>query len=248
MGRNKFEKQLKEQLQGREINPSEGAWERISQQLEESQTPKPKNFKWYGIAAGFIGLLFISGLYLTTRGLPADNDIQISNVEKDSIRPNNTPEIIYKPKIGEDRVIVDSKVQEQVEELNQSRNKQNTDIANMDALGSSNEEIRKVEKATFPLKTSQELMDIKIAEIVAQVALLENGNRTVTAVEIDSLLNSAQRQLLEDKTFINDRSVDAMVLLADVEDELDTSFRDQIFDALKEGFLKVRTAVADRNK
>ena len=36
--------------------------------------------------------------------------------------------------------------------------------------------------------------------------------------------------------------------LTEVEDELDQSFRDQIFDSLKEGFLKVRTAVADRNK
>jgi len=36
--------------------------------------------------------------------------------------------------------------------------------------------------------------------------------------------------------------------LAEVEDELDESFRDQIFDALKTGYLKLRTAVADRNQ
>ncbi len=246
MGRNKFEKQLKEQLQGREIKPSEGAWERISQQLEESKTPKAKNFKWYGIAAGFIGLIFISGLYLTTRGLSTDNDTQITNVKKDSILSNTTPEIIYEPKIGEERVIVDSKVQE--EESIQSRNNQNMDSAKMDGLASSKEEIRKVEKTSVQWNTSEELIDTKIAEVVAQVALLEHENSTVTDAEIDSLLRGAQRQLLEDKIFRNDRSVDAMALLADVEHELDTSFRDQIFDALKDGFLKVRTAVADRNK
>jgi len=38
-----------------------------------------------------------------------------------------------------------------------------------------------------------------------------------------------------------------MALLTEVEGELDQSFRDQIFEKLKSGFLKVRTAVADRN-
>jgi len=35
--------------------------------------------------------------------------------------------------------------------------------------------------------------------------------------------------------------------LNEVEGELDISFREQIFESLKTGFLKVRTAVADRN-
>ena len=246
MGRNKFEKQLKEHLKDREIKPSEEAWERISQQLEVSNTPKSKNFKWYGIAAGFIGLIFISVWYFTMRGLSADNDTQITNVKKDTILSNKTPEIICKSKVEEDRFIGDGKVQG--EKSIQSKNKRNTDTPKKDALVSSKAEERKVEKTPAPLNPSKEFIDIKIAEIVAQVALLESENSTVTDAEIDSLLRGAQRQLLEDKIFRNDRSVDAMALLADVEDELDTSFRDQIFDALKDVFLKVRTAVADRNK
>jgi hypothetical protein len=36
-------------------------------------------------------------------------------------------------------------------------------------------------------------------------------------------------------------------LLSDVEDELNRSLRDQLFEKLKEGYQKVRTAVVYRN-
>jgi hypothetical protein len=39
-----------------------------------------------------------------------------------------------------------------------------------------------------------------------------------------------------------------MALLNQAETELDLSVRDQLFEALKSGYLKVRTAVADRDK
>ncbi|PHQ62576.1 MAG: hypothetical protein COC08_00130 [Maribacter sp.] len=69
----------------------------------------------------------------------------------------------------------------------------------------------------------------------------------MTDAEVDSLLRKAQEEILANKIFGEDYSVDAMALLNEVEDELDQSFRDQIFETLKIGFLKVRTAVANRN-
>lgn len=91
-------------------------------------------------------------------------------------------------------------------------------------------------------------METKIAEIVAQVDFLEKKNGAVTKAEIDTLLRQAQKEILEHKVFYKGNTIDAMALLVDVEDELDQSFRDRIFEALKEGYTKVRTAVADRNQ
>ena len=84
--------------------------------------------------------------------------------------------------------------------------------------------------------------------MVMHIDVLESKNTEVTDTEIDSLLRQAQREILEDKIFGKDNTVDAIALLADVEKELDKSFRDEIFDALKDGFIKVRTAVADRDR
>ena len=78
--------------------------------------------------------------------------------------------------------------------------------------------------------------------------MLEKNNTWVTDAEVNQLLRQAQEEILATKVLRYDNSVDATALLADVEGELDKSFRDQSFDALKDGFVKVRTAVADRNK
>jgi hypothetical protein len=69
----------------------------------------------------------------------------------------------------------------------------------------------------------------------------------VTDAELDSLLRNAQEAIVREQLFNTDKTVNAIALLTEVEDELDQSFRTQIFQSLKTGFLKVRTAVADRN-
>ncbi len=84
--------------------------------------------------------------------------------------------------------------------------------------------------------------------MVEQIDFLEQHQREVTNAEIDALLKKAQQEILQEQLFMKGNSVDAMALLTQVEGEMDQSFRDQIFDALKDGFLKVRTAVATRNE
>ena len=252
MERNKFEKELKERLRKQEIKPSEGAWDRISKQLEGSEAPKPawsanrpNRFQWYGIAAGLGGILFVSVLYFTKVEPSAEPETDITKVVKDSTPLNTTTKITQQEKLTENDTIGDMKSRE---EIVIEKPRQHRDRLVTDAWVSSKNEESKVEKLPVPLNTSDEIIHEKIAEIVAKVEGLEKTNATVTDAEIDSLLRGAQQEILEDKIFWKDRSVDAMALLADVEDELDRSFRDQIFDALKDGFVKVRTAVADRNK
>ncbi len=251
MGRNKFEKELKERLQKQEIEPSEGAWGRISKQLEDYEAPKPawsasrpNRFQWYGIAAGLGAILFVSVLYFTKMEPSIEPESEITNV-KESIPLITTTKMNEEENLTENDAIVDSKPREEIsiEKPRQHQDRWVTDAG----IHSKNEE-SKVEKLPVPLSTSDEIIHEKIAQIIAQVERLEKKNASVTDAEIDSLLRGAQQEILEDKIFRKDRSVDAMALLADVEDELDRSFRDQIFDALKDGFVKVRTAVADRNK
>jgi hypothetical protein len=45
----------------------------------------------------------------------------------------------------------------------------------------------------------------------------------------------------------NTQKIDASALLMDVELELEQSFRDKVFEMLGEGFIKIRTAVSERN-
>ena len=80
------------------------------------------------------------------------------------------------------------------------------------------------------------------------VQKIQNENNTVTPDEIDALLAKAQRDISNNRILqANTQKVDAAALLLDVETELERSFRDRVFDALGEGFNKVRSAVAERN-
>jgi len=86
----------------------------------------------------------------------------------------------------------------------------------------------------------------KIANVIAQIEDLEENNIQVTDAEIDKLLMEAQREIATSK-IIKSSTVSASALLQDVENELDESFKQRVFDALKKGFQKVRTAVVERD-
>jgi len=62
---NKFEKHIKNQLEEREIKPSSGAWEKLSERLDdEIPQVKKRNYFFYAVAASFIGLLIASIIYV----------------------------------------------------------------------------------------------------------------------------------------------------------------------------------------
>ena len=246
MAPNKFERHIKKQLQEREIHPSKNVWNRISKQLEIVEDPKSPSFFRYGIAAGFIGILVLSIWYFNSDQSIADP--QAVEVEK-PITPTEKeqkPQGVLKEKIHEDQIVV--KQETLPKKTNGIASLKKPDKVVEKTVVNESKNDRFVEKVDITSKVSEELIDMKVAEIIAQVDLLEKENTLVTDAEIDVLLRKAEEEMLENKLFLKNNSVDAMALLADVEEELDKSFRDQIFDALKDGFVKVRTSVADRNK
>ena len=84
--------------------------------------------------------------------------------------------------------------------------------------------------------------------ILTEVAQREQeGGAVVTDAEIDSLLREAQERIAALAYRMPRDSVDARSLLSAAESELDQTFREELFEKLKDGFRKVRTAVADRN-
>ena len=90
--------------------------------------------------------------------------------------------------------------------------------------------------------------DEKLKEVVAQIQELKNTNEAVTEDEIDALLKEAEKAIFKEKIkSANTQTVDADALLQDVEADLQQSFRDRVFEALKTSYETVKTAVAERN-
>ncbi|MFS4494882.1 hypothetical protein [Maribacter sp. 2308TA10-17] len=254
MAPNKFEKHIKKQLQEREIQPSANAWEKLSEKLDldaDAPQSKKRNYFWYSIAASFIGLLIISVVYFSS-GSPLNTspDVQIVETKEDA-SDTKTDSILKDDKEIEETVAENDKTElapaRKVERIIGSQTSELKDqITSVDPVNKEAEAA--VEKSSKPTYFKEEIINTKILEIVATVDSLELNRDALTEAEVDDLLRNAQDEILREKLFNQNGSVDAMALLTEVEDELDKSFRDQIFESLKTGFLKVRTAVADRNK
>jgi hypothetical protein len=252
---NNFEKHIKKQLEKREIPPSSQAWQKVVDRLDVTPRPRSNRFFWYGIAASFAGLLVISLVYWGSQRPIANPDIEVVDTDKENSRVDDTLKKARDEKTFQDgNPVVDANgdldaekpLEEPISFPNEEKTIKEENLEDIKTIIASANTKGDTETEILS-KDSEDIINAKIAEVVAQVDVLKQKNRTVSDSEVDSLLQKAQREIIAEKLFRDNGKVDAMALLTEVEDELDQSFRDHIFERLKTGFMRVRTAVADRN-
>ncbi len=249
----KLEDNIREKLEAREIKPSTDAWKKLEAKLDAEQ-PKKKAVLWYYVAASFVGFLILASVFFSRNNADMNKEVVNETTEQKIIEKQ--PEIIPN----------DSKLQEIASEeksLEKVEKKQNANSNSVKVLPQKKSEIdKKIEKteaianvtkqAEEPLlknttqKEEDKLFNNKVDEVVASVKKLQQNNTEITATEVEALLDNARRDI-QTQRILDNPKVDATALLQDVEWELEKSFRDKVFDALGEGFQKVRTAVSERN-
>ncbi|MEM6516917.1 MAG: hypothetical protein AAF688_12090 [Bacteroidota bacterium] len=251
----KFEEQIKQKLEARKIAPSISAWESLEKNLEKDKRINRKRFWYIGLAASIIGLFLASVIFF---GSNQENSKSIIVVENDKEKTNTT-KIINEEIAGSKLDKAVSDIAEKVENkiLDENDEAQSNGILGFSKLEddkklANSKESKILEQNSERLyvkpltKMSEE--DLKVIDVVAQIMELENNSGKVTDREIDSLLKRAEKDILKQRIFKETtRTVDANALLQDVEEELDQSFRAKVFDALRSGYERVKTAVADRN-
>ena len=249
METNKFEEHIKEKLEGREIHPSDSAWERISGRLEAVKTTSYKKYSWLAIAASFVGILVVSIFFMTRIDSPNVTEI-VNTSEK--IRANETKREAFETEDAVEGIVEESMGHTEINTEFKPEILPDHELAHIqrEKSASATNDTAYTKK---PHKVAEEsirvdaIVEAKLAEVIIKLDALEQNNAALEDAEVDSLLKIAQQEILTDKIFESGRAVDASELLAEVEDELDRSFRNQIFEKLKTGLLKIRTAVADRN-
>lgn len=258
---NKFEETIREKLQEREIQPSSEAWEQLNAQLGNKKMSKNR-IVWYAVAASLVSIIVVGSLIFSNSQAVSDGEILVTTpTNKETIdlstEPVKASQKIHSEKIASEATTVPVSSQEnkslqnksvkpqidkQIETLSEKNQNQTV------AYESVNTKEDKTDQQ--PTKTEENrFVTNKVNEVVAQVKEIQHKNKEVTPAEIDALLAQAEREI-KTKQFLHTetKKVDAAALLFDVEMELEKSFRDKVFDALGEGFNKVRTAVAERNE
>ncbi len=255
----KFEENIKESLEKRSITPSANSWETLSKRLDDSEGKKHKSAFWYiGIAASIAGILFLmNGLFFNT-SIPVENIPTVVDSEQiDTEKTNETIAMEPDENLQSQEVVPAEKHEPATKEANsklasQQSSSVKTQVGNYDNM-KSNQTVAQNQKATI-LKNDYKkpISNIEsngLEEEVIEERMAINDQQhvidsTVLNTEIETLLSEAQLQIDSEKVT---RSVDANSLLRDVEDDLEQSFRDKVFESLKTNFKKVKTAVADRN-
>ena len=260
----KLEDNIREKLEARELKPSADAWKKLESKLDAAQ-PKKKTLVWYYVAASFVGFLILASVFFSRNDSKLNNQIVDENVElnnskKDSeIIPNNseTEKIVSEENNPEkvEATIPKNETENpkqksfQQKPIQQKKSAIDKKIEKMEAIANVLEEQNQQSLKTTVQETKQEdkIFNNKVDEVVASVKKLQENKTEVTANDVEALLNNARREI-QTQRILNSTKVDATALLQDVEWDLDKSFRDKVFDALGEGFNKVRTAVTERNE
>ena len=223
---NKFENEIRNQLNQRSIQPSEKSWDRLDAMLTVAeQTPK-RSFKWLYIAASFVGFTLI-GFFLFNQQkneglIVPENNVVIE--EKQTSESNEVPIVLKNaPNL---QLNQNKAVASQVFDEKKSKNSMNIDPKKDKVLdvALTNIAVKEVETSTQPT------MPIKINPETL-LANVEKGELLTTNTEVSS----------------KSVKVDANSLLTSVEKEVDASFRDKAIQTLNKNYKSVKSMLANRN-
>lgn len=254
----KFEEQLKDKLEKRTLSPSADSWSKLSNRLDADENKSKKSiFWWLSIAAGLVIMLAITVQFFT-----ADDSEKVipQVVEKEGFEEKATDknsevnadksiELVNdnSSEIAKDKLPITNQI-----ELFDYKNGTNseaqpkTQFANLNKKSKTNEFQNREEASAhqFQNESNDLLLKNAVAEALSD---LKVANTSTTDKEVDSLLKLASKQLFKEKLQEQTiKTVDAGALLMSVEDEMGQSFRSKVFEALKESYATVKTAVVER--
>jgi hypothetical protein len=234
---NNFEKDFREKLNQRKIEPSDKAWDRLDAMLSVAENKKPKKKrKWLYVAASIVGFLLVGTFFFNQKkneiGTPK-NTIVIKENEKDSVE-NPILNVIDSTKtevaVSEKLTIQKSAKQEKI----------NPDISGQKSNKTIKNESNQIAESSI-IKNNQEKQSIN-----NQTSVIENPNKENT----DQLLNSAEKTVVADNSAKpkSKVKVNANDLLNQVDGELELSFREKVITKVNKNYQTVKVALANRNQ
>ena len=256
----KFEEKLREQLEERMMQPSTSVWDKLELELDvQTKKSQKRRFWMIGLAASLVGVVLLSTLFFKMSSKDALDVQETKLVEGHQAveQVNQIPsEDSEKENGGNNQMAFEEKeLEAQPSSIVSTKNKEEVKT-NKNFKNQVEEPFKEnIEETTLiadhvTKKQEVDYENEKVQEVVKKIKMLQetNGEGLVAEQDINDLLAQAQKEIHNQNIYKeNSKTVDAMMLLQDVEEDLDHSFRDKVFEALQSGYKTVRTAVAQRN-
>lgn len=246
---NKIEKQFRDKLNAREIQPSAQAWDRLDAMLsvaEEKKTRKPFGFLF--IAASI--LVFVTlGLFLFNQNGTEVNpqntivgtETKIDTVQK-GIEKNQNPVI---EKSQENQVVINqfqSSPEAEPNSLERSgknqkaNNNQNTNI-NQNQI---------IKDKAIEFQNSSDVAQKDMPKVIEQKEIVIR--KEIKAKSDESLLADLDKSAKQSTNQKSSLKVDAKSLLSQVDGEVEYTFREKMLQKINKNYQEVKVALANRNK
>jgi hypothetical protein len=226
MERNKLENEFREQLNSREIKPSEMVWDKLDAMLTAEEKKSKNRFSWIYIAASFVGFLLVGTLYFTQKentiesqrsGVVIRQSIPTNKIE------NHSNKISSNPENNENRVVTitqksgtkDNKILVLKKDSKINKNNQNP-VAEFSIINQN--------KQSIPSQTNAFTVDELLARVDKSARLNNQPNSNLVV------------------------RVNASQLLEQVDNDLEPTFRQSVFSKVADNFKAVKEAVVNRNK
>jgi hypothetical protein len=231
MKSDKLEKQFREKLQNRTIEPSDKAWDRLDAMLSVSEKKKKPIRKWWFVAASLL-ILFSVGKFLFKaekfsptihNEVVIDKPIVETESENESIVTIETP-IEINPKNIEEKVVATKKATVQNSAASEKTTPNSTEVAFQEEVVNLTEQNTSVKTTTRKYISAQSLL----TQVESEKKIIE--------------------QKIESKKFESKIQIDANTLLSETETEMDESFKTRALNEFLNQYQTIKTAVSNRNK
>lgn len=245
---NKIEKQFRDKLNTREIQPSAQAWDRLDAMLTVAEEKKTKrsffSFKYIGIAASV--LVFVTlGLFLfnqketeiNTINTVVETETKIDTVQN-KIKSSKSPIVE-----SQNEVVVNTDNQQTTNNRQQTTNHQRVSISNQKTNTNQNPIINRNNEIVF--QNSSDVAQKELPRIVEQKEIVIK--KPINIKSDESLLADLDQTAIKSTNQKTALQVDAKSLLSQIDGEVELSFREKMLNKISKNYQEVKVALANRN-
>lgn len=239
---NNFEKDFREKLNERKIEPSDKAWDRLDAMLSVAEEKKPivkvrslpsSNRKWMYIAASVVGFLLVGTFFFNQKKsvieIPKNNVVVKENTKEDSvIEPALNVADSVKTEVATSEKTATQVVAKEDKIVIQNINKP---LKN---------EKKQITESSIIIKNNQEKQSVNKLPSVTENSKKEN---------VDQLLDMAEKSVVAENSAKQKKvKINANDLLDQVDGELEQSFREKVITKVNKNYQTVKVALANRNQ
>ena len=236
---NNFEKDFRDKLNQRKIEPSEKAWDRLDAMLSIAEEKKPKkNRKWLYVAASIVGFLLVGTFFFNQKKnaveIPQNTIVVKENIKKDSIvKPNLTIIDSSKTEVA---------ISEQTSGSNKTSEEKSISNASKQKSNKTNKyESKQIAESSIIIKNNQEKQSINTKTTIAETPKNETADQLLESAEKTVVAENSAKPKSKIKINAND-------LLNQVDGELELSFREKVITKVNKNYQTLKVALSNRNQ